>query len=49
MVSRYIITFEECSREYMNQTGGKNASLGMLMSIGMPVPPGFAITIESYK
>jgi len=48
-MSKYIIPFEECSREHLDLVGGKNASLGMLVSGGMPVPHGFALTIEAYK
>jgi len=29
--------------------GGKNASLGELTKIGMPVPAGFAVTVEFYR
>ncbi len=29
--------------------GGKNASLGELLAAGLPVPPGFAITIDAYQ
>jgi pyruvate, water dikinase len=28
--------------------GGKNASLGELLAAGLPVPPGFAVTVEAY-
>jgi pyruvate,water dikinase len=28
--------------------GGKNASLGELLSAGLPVPPGFAVTVDAY-
>lgn len=30
------------------RVGGKNASLGVLMAAGLPVPPGFAVTTEAY-
>jgi len=29
--------------------GGKNASLGELLAAGLPVPPGFAVTIDAYQ
>ncbi|HEX2158578.1 MAG TPA: PEP/pyruvate-binding domain-containing protein [Actinomycetes bacterium] len=28
--------------------GGKNASLGELLAAGLPVPPGFAVTVDAY-
>ena len=30
------------------RVGGKNASLGELLAAGLPVPPGFAVTIDAY-
>ncbi|MGH9114898.1 MAG: PEP/pyruvate-binding domain-containing protein, partial [Acidimicrobiales bacterium] len=30
------------------RVGGKNASLGIMMAAGLPVPPGFALTTEAY-
>ncbi|MBI5089543.1 MAG: PEP/pyruvate-binding domain-containing protein, partial [Actinobacteria bacterium] len=32
-----------------HRVGGKNSSLGELMMADLPVPPGFAITIEAYQ
>ncbi len=29
--------------------GGKNASLGELLAAGLPVPPGFAVTVDAYR
>src|SRR4030095_1307797 len=28
--------------------GGKNASLGEMLAAGLPVPPGFAVTVDAY-
>jgi pyruvate,water dikinase len=33
----------------VSSVGGKNASLGELTRIGMPVPPGFALTVHFYR
>lgn len=33
----------------MPLVGGKNASLGELLKAGIPVPPGFAVTTETYQ
>jgi pyruvate, water dikinase len=29
--------------------GGKNASLGEMLAAGLPVPPGFAVTVDAYQ
>jgi pyruvate,water dikinase len=29
--------------------GGKGANLGRLMRMGLPVPPGFVVTVEAYR
>jgi len=44
----YILKFEEIDRGYVNKVGGKNASLGELIKAGVRVPPGFAVTTDSY-
>jgi len=47
--SKYVIPFESLRKTDVSLVGGKNANLGELISIGIPVPPGFAITAEAYK
>ena len=44
-----IIWFEDLRKNDVPIVGGKNASLGEMISAGMPVPPGFAITAFSYE
>jgi pyruvate,water dikinase len=50
--SRYIRWFEEIKIEDIPIVGGKNASLGEmygeLMSQGVKIPNGFAVTAEAY-
>lgn len=47
---RYVVWFEELSKEDVSLVGGKAANLGELTSkTDVPVPPGFAITAEAYK
>lgn len=46
--SKYVIPFEECDISMVNRVGGKCASLGELMKAQIHVPPGFAITTDSY-
>ncbi len=48
-ISTYLIPFEECDMSMVDRVGGKCASLGELLRAQIPVPPGFAITTETYK
>jgi pyruvate,water dikinase len=45
---RYIKFFEEVRSNDVAIVGGKNASLGELLSFGIPVPLGFAVTAKAY-
>jgi pyruvate,water dikinase len=44
----YIIDFKDLDKNALPQVGGKNASLGELIHAGIRVPPGFAVTTDSY-
>lgn len=44
----YVLDFTELGKNFLPRVGGKNASLGELMQAGMRVPPGFAVTTDSY-
>jgi pyruvate,water dikinase len=44
----YIRFFEEVRKEDVPIVGGKNASLGELLSFGIPVPLGFAVTAKAF-
>ena len=44
----YILNFEEVDKGSLPLVGGKNASLGEMIKAGIRVPPGFAVTTESY-
>jgi pyruvate,water dikinase len=44
----YIINFKDLDKNALPQVGGKNASLGELINAGIRVPPGFAVTTDSY-
>jgi pyruvate,water dikinase len=41
--------FEELSRQDIALAGGKAANLGEMTRAGLPVPPGFGITVEAYR
>lgn len=47
------MTFVRWLHEYdpvdRSRLGGKNASLGEMLAAGLPVPPGFAVTVEAYQ
>lgn len=43
------LTLESLSSSDVLLVGGKGASLGALMRIGIPVPPGFVITADAYN
>src|SRR5512143_880311 len=44
----YVLGFEEVGKASLPAVGGKNASLGEMLKAGIRVPPGFAITTDSY-
>ncbi|MFW9937043.1 MAG: phosphoenolpyruvate synthase [Candidatus Thorarchaeota archaeon] len=45
---RYIKFFDDIRSHDVGLVGGKNASLGELLSFGIPVPLGFAVTAAAY-
>jgi pyruvate,water dikinase len=45
----FIIWIEQLRKDDVNLAGGKGANLGELVSIGVPVPPGFVVTTHAYK
>ena len=45
---QYIKFFEELRRTDVGLVGGKNSSLGELLSFGIPVPLGFAVTAKAF-
>ena len=49
MGSPVVCWFEECRKDSVPLVGGKCSSLGELISAGVRVPPGFALTTEGYR
>ncbi len=47
-MARYIVWFEEVSKEDIGLVGGKGANLGEMTRAGFPVPFGFIITSHAY-
>ena len=44
----YILDFERLDKNSLPVVGGKNASLGEMIKADIRVPPGFAVTTDSY-
>lgn len=49
MTSKWIYWFEELSSDHNDLVGKKCANLGEMTSLGLRVPPGFAISVEGYE
>jgi pyruvate,water dikinase len=44
----YVMNFTQLDKSSLPTVGGKNASLGEMIKAGIRVPPGFAVTTDSY-
>ncbi len=44
----YVLDFRQVDKGFLSSVGGKNASLGEMIKAGIRVPPGFAVTTQSY-
>lgn len=49
MSNDLIVWFNDCDLADKPRIGGKNSSLGEMISAGLPVPPGLAVTTEAYE
>lgn len=48
--SVWILPYSRISRDLIDRVGGKNANLGEMYSkLGLPIPRGFAITVDAFK
>ncbi len=45
----FILDFSKLDKSSLPMVGGKNASLGEMINAGIRVPPGFAVTTDSYS
>ncbi len=45
----YVLWYDQFEKSHSPLVGGKNASLGEMTLAGLPVPPGFAVTINAYQ
>jgi pyruvate,water dikinase len=48
-VNKLLFWLEEIGKEYNSIVGKKCANLGEMIRMGLPVPPGFAISIDTYR
>jgi pyruvate, water dikinase len=48
-MGEYVLWFDQYEKSHAPVVGGKNASLGEMTLAGLPVPPGFAVTIDAYQ
>jgi len=48
-IGKLIYWFEEIGKEHNSILGKKCANLGEMTRMGLPVPPGFAISIDMYR
>ena len=46
---RFCFWFEEISKDHTHTVGKKCANLGEMTRMGLPVPPGFAVSIAAYS
>ena len=45
----YVIWFKDLNKDSIPVAGGKGANLGEMFNLGLQVPPGFAVTAQTYK
>jgi pyruvate,water dikinase len=44
-----VLWLDEIGSDDLNSVGGKGASLGEMTGAGLPVPPGFVVTAQTYR
>ncbi len=49
MSGKYIFWLEELGQDQNGLVGKKCANLGEMAKLGLPVPPGFALTVKAYE
>ncbi len=45
----YVKWFKEISEKDLGSAGGKGRNLGIMFNFGLPVPPGFVVTAQTYQ
>src|SRR3712207_6393733 len=49
LTATYTLPLSEIDRADLAVAGGKGANLGAMVKMGLPVPPGFCVTAETYR
>lgn len=49
MAGRWLYPFEELGKEHNDMVGKKCANLGEMARIGLPIPEGFALSLDAYR
>ena len=44
-----VLSLSQCSKDSLEEVGGKNANLGEMLKQGFSVPDGFAISVKAYQ
>jgi phosphoenolpyruvate synthase/pyruvate phosphate dikinase len=47
--TQYVRWFGDLSRQDVQLVGGKGANLGEMTRAGLPVPPGFVVSVDAYR
>src|SRR3989344_7047543 len=45
----YVVWFKDITKDSIAVAGGKGANLGEMFRLGLPIPPGFVVTAQTYK
>lgn len=46
---KFTNNLNELNKDSLSVAGGKGANLGVLIHAGLPVPPGFVVTVDAYR
>ena len=46
-MAKWVYLFREGNADMRNLLGGKGANLAEMTNLGLPIPPGFAVTTEA--
>jgi len=49
VMDKFILWFEEVDKASLPLVGGKGANLGEMTKAGIPVPPGFIVSVSAYE
>ena len=44
----YVAWFKDLTKDSIPVAGGKGSNLGEMFNLDLPIPPGFAVTAQTY-